>query len=108
MNTFIGVLLSAEQGDGTLPLPLGHVPGQCILGHLGEVIPVDTPKAATLLAQDVAGSVLGDAAVTAMVAPQEIGHAPAHRDAHQYCIATSATFEAAFHCVRVPAHLNPR
>jgi hypothetical protein len=105
MNTFIEALLSADQGDGPLPLPLWHVPGQCILGHLGEVVPVKTPQASALLAENVAGSVFGDAAVIGMIAPQEVRHAPAHRDAHHDGEATPAAFEATLDGVGIPGHV---
>ncbi|WP_447925908.1 hypothetical protein [Georgenia muralis] len=108
MNTFIGLLLSAGQGDGTLPLPLGHAPREGILCHLGEVVSVNTPEAAALLAQNVAGYILWNPAVIVMVAPQELRHAPAYRHAHHDGVATSAAFEAALHCLRIPGHLNPR
>jgi hypothetical protein len=50
MNTFIGLLISTQQGDGTVPLPLGHIPAEGIFSHPGEVVPVNTPEAVASIA----------------------------------------------------------
>jgi hypothetical protein len=70
----------ALEDDDTLASPLRHVGRQRLFGVAGEPVAADLSGAAALLAHDVAGAVLADAAVVVVVAAEEGGDAAAYRD----------------------------